>query len=795
MKADITQRKFHREDHFSRVIAQQGRVQLDSDLNEQVDIQVSHNNTSLNDVIGKCGAPKENAGFEILLIDQQQKQQNKEGTSSSFSSTESYCYKIKRGNYYVDGILCINDDNENDDDVEAFNQPDLPSLPPIENHSDSNSNNNNNNVDYPIPTEEGNFLVYLDVWERHVTQLEDPSIKEPALGDAADTTTRTKTVWQVKLHKQNSNVSEGNSLNDPSQQRRRRRTEGNDDCLCKGLSILDASGRLSATTHPKIKRDSDGGQVAGGKNSNSSDKSDNVCCDSVMSSEGGYTGITGNQLYRVEIHNPGEAGKNATFKWSKDNGTVVTKIIDIPDGDSNVLIVDSKGKDSSRSFSIKEWIEISDDRYELWGLPGHMVQITNVTNTDRGYQIAFDPGSMKVKEESATGNNNNNNENLLSITNDNFPQKFHPKIRKWDSPNGTDNVVQPKENEGYIELEKGIVVKFEDIVNNQKAKYKTGDYWLIPARTITEDIIWPQSNGYPRSLAPDGIQHHCCGLALINYCKEDDKFLSWDELGEKDEIKKVKNNELIDFIQNKLNIKFKDTTPKVEKKDDNLVIVSDQNCELVRIKLEKEKAIMTMGNKLIYVFFVEYTYPNNKKTAVCYRGRISLEKDCRKLFPALTDIKTDYDIPTTGVVNIPFSSQQMVYGRFKHFLKIDFPPAIVLGFISSDSTEKKQEGGPDESASNKESKDKEARKGQEGRKSEIISYMEDFKGAQLPFKAVNIDQEHFDISFKGSDKRDQSPSFSGKLIKLRWWAIYAKDKGEQSWTPPSQSYEKFSKNE
>ena len=40
--------------------------------------------------------------------------------------------------------------------------------------------------------------MYLDVWERHVTALEDDDIREKALG-GADTTTRCKVVWQVKV--------------------------------------------------------------------------------------------------------------------------------------------------------------------------------------------------------------------------------------------------------------------------------------------------------------------------------------------------------------------------------------------------------------------------------------------------------------------------------------------------------------------------------------------------------------------------------------------------------------------
>src|SRR5207244_2465359 len=41
------------------------------------------------------------------------------------------------------------------------------------------------------------FLIYLDVWERHISSVEDDSIREVALG-GADTASRAQLVWQVR---------------------------------------------------------------------------------------------------------------------------------------------------------------------------------------------------------------------------------------------------------------------------------------------------------------------------------------------------------------------------------------------------------------------------------------------------------------------------------------------------------------------------------------------------------------------------------------------------------------------
>src|SRR5262249_13959435 len=78
---------------------------------------------------------------------------------------------IGEGRYYVRGTLC-----EVERPVSYYNQPDRgrpPRLTP------------------------GIHLVFVQVWQRHMSTLEAPSIREVALGDA-DPSSRAKTVWQVK---------------------------------------------------------------------------------------------------------------------------------------------------------------------------------------------------------------------------------------------------------------------------------------------------------------------------------------------------------------------------------------------------------------------------------------------------------------------------------------------------------------------------------------------------------------------------------------------------------------------
>ena len=92
--------------------------------------------------------------------------------------------EIGTGDYYVKGILCenekMNDEKGNEVVTTYYYQPYYPI--------------NKDKERLPDPP----FIVYLDVWERHITALEDDHIREKALG-GPDTATRTQTVWQVRL--------------------------------------------------------------------------------------------------------------------------------------------------------------------------------------------------------------------------------------------------------------------------------------------------------------------------------------------------------------------------------------------------------------------------------------------------------------------------------------------------------------------------------------------------------------------------------------------------------------------
>jgi hypothetical protein len=354
---------------------------------------------------------------------------------------------ISTGRAYVDGILCENDGSSilvaSKPAVTGFiAQPDLPG--------------------YQLPTAAGTYIAYLRVWERYITFLDDAEILEVALG-GPDTCTRAKTVWQVKLQQTG---AVGASINCST------------DVPDYDTLIAPSSGTLQAQAQPTTITD--------------------PCS---VPSAGGYHSLE-NQLYRIEIHNSGTgdatAGSGtATFKWSRDNGSVVASWIAPPSGQnpgSNTVFVSSAGKDSTLGFAPGQWVELSDDTLELDFQPGTLARLANVQG--QVLTIGSNPGDIIP----APGISLVNALNLSS-----YP--LNPKVRRWDSAAAT-----PVTTGSWLPLENGVQVQFAG------GTYNPGDYWLVPARTLTGNVDWPtDSSGKPLAQSPKGIQRHYCRLAIVQF--------------------------------------------------------------------------------------------------------------------------------------------------------------------------------------------------------------------------------------------------------------------------------------
>ncbi len=408
MKGDFSRQTFDRKKHYRGVLMQQGRVQVDADWNEQVHLEAYLRTTEAQDVIGLVGAPKYAGGFKVGR------------------SPDQKDLTLSPGRIYVGGRLCEIDSHP--DGATYFTQPWYP------------------NPDKP---EGGHYLVYLDAWPRHVSAVEDPAIREVALG-GPDTASRMQTVWQVKLLKINKE-------DEPA------------DCeqFPPGWSPrAPGTAKLEARTAPA--------------------PSDTSPC--LLPPGAGYLGLE-NQLYRVEIHKPGGVNE-ATFKWSRDNGSVVAAVKNIS---GQEIEVQDLGRSDHLGLAVSQWVEYLDDRLEMHGDTGNLLLIDDIDPAEN--KITFKTGSsMPASSE----------------------EEFHPRLRRWDQDKAA-----PAEGititDKWLPLENGLEVRFSGDT------FRSGDYWLIPARTATKleqgHIEWPldKLTAEPLPQPPLGIHHAYCPLALVEF--------------------------------------------------------------------------------------------------------------------------------------------------------------------------------------------------------------------------------------------------------------------------------------
>ena len=379
MKGDFSRKTFVAEKHYAGVLMQQGRVQLDADWNEQLAIQRHRDYTEAEDVIGPCGAPKHDAGFLVQpTLDGQDLIVSPgrfyvhgrlcELESTPVAASYQSALEITVSLWNVDGadfapnqFVELSAANAASQvvrvqavdpatrrltlvsSVAAFQtatglqvrrlttyltQPDLPDPP----FASPPSPGQPPVLDLP----DGAYILYLDVWPRHITALNDEGIREKALG-GPDTATRIKTVWQLKLW--------------PGPDDEEPLPDDTDCASATGWDDLTApsTGRLNARTKP-------------------GPATDDPC---VLPPGAGYLGLE-NQLYRVEIHEGGVLGTDPiSFAWSRDNGSVLKAIVPIANTTDYTV---ATGPDDVLGLANGQWVEQVDDAVDLNGIARDLFQ-------------------------------------------------------------------------------------------------------------------------------------------------------------------------------------------------------------------------------------------------------------------------------------------------------------------------------------------------------------------------------------------------------------------------------------
>jgi hypothetical protein len=468
MSSDISRQRFDPKNNFSGVLMQQGRVLLDADWNEWMEILDRRLRAETVDIIGRAVVPLETPnGFKIAW------------------DAQNRSLLIGPGRMYVHGLLA---ENHGADPLDKFD----PVLAELRGAQWLKFTDQSPHGGTKPPNLKGHSLVYLDVWQREVTVLEDPRLLETAVG--VDTTCRLQTVWQVRVLE---NVDANLTCTDPFP--------------AWSQLIAPSAGRLSTDT--VIPADNP-----------------DPC---VLPPTGGYRGLE-NRLYRVEIQDDGihheavpgvgkktAAAKNPinktarkpTFKWARHNASIATTVRSIAGAK---LSVDLTQRDRELRFSIGDWVEITDDVREFAGKPGVMRRIADVD--DAAAVLTLDT-ALPVPE----------------FTNGQIPTARHLRVRKWDQKgkvrdgngrevfdlNGaasTGAIPIMADGDSFL-LEDGIRITFH--LNAATGRFRVADYWVFAARTADASIEVLEKT------PPRGVHHHYCRLAILTPNSTTDCRIPW----------------------------------------------------------------------------------------------------------------------------------------------------------------------------------------------------------------------------------------------------------------------------
>lgn len=443
MSFDLSRVRFDARKDFFGLVMQQGRVQLDAEWNEWVAQLARRIQAGTYDTFAGSVVPRTTPeGFRIQAV--------------------AGALRIGPGRMYVDGLLAENHGGA----PTAWD----PALAELAGSTDLDYTTQPYYPDPPALPTGGPHLVYLDVWQRDITSVEDPALIEQAVG--IDTTGRRQTVWQVRLLPDVGNATCATA---------------DEDIPGWAAATAPSDARLStATGVPDFEPDP---------------------CE--IPPAAGYRGRE-NQLYRVQVHTGGPLG-TATFKWSRDNATVASRVSHV-DPARKRITVESIGRDDVLRFHDGDWVEVTDDHRELHQLPGELRRVRVAGGVDEtartlSFDVPLSAGLFPTDAQQSTDPARNT------------------RVRRWDQAGqvrredgtavanlddaGSSGEILIPAAATRLFLEHGILVAFD--LAAAGGRFRSGDHWVFAARTVDASV--EQLFDAP----PLGIHHHYARLAIVDF--------------------------------------------------------------------------------------------------------------------------------------------------------------------------------------------------------------------------------------------------------------------------------------
>lgn len=415
MKTQISRISFQHDKRYSGVYQQQGRMITDSDWNELNDIMRARMADALKDIIGS-GA----RGFRVAANG-----------------------AIIPGEIYVDGIRAEILDSE------YAKQRDFPNAPAVG----------------------ANPIYYVDIWERPVTSLQDPSLIDPGLN--VDTCSRTQVIAQVKWC---TNQADLTSAKNPA----------------NGNAVFKAEWNAAAAESDPC--------AAGLAEINASSE-------------------TGSYLFRIEVHHvegDANAPEKVILKWSNENGAEQHQV----NFDKDQNLIDAPSEFQTEGHIYEFFSEVSEKHLGVHlAQPRFAPARDDITQENRR---KYSDAMPKTEIDNAR--------KLCGVGKDD--PLF---IRRWDGYcvltrsaavwnvegwAGGNIIAKSVVAQGNLEISAGLIKWSLSLgPSNQPKTFVAGDHWLVVVRSRSGD----EDRIKLLSAEPIGITHHYLKLTAEQDASPEEK--------------------------------------------------------------------------------------------------------------------------------------------------------------------------------------------------------------------------------------------------------------------------------
>jgi hypothetical protein len=309
------------------------------------------------------------------------------------------------------------------------------------------------------------LVAYLEAWERHVTAVEDPGIREHALG-TSDTAARAELMGQVKL------------------------------------ATLTGALPPGAAAAGVIRAAFEAVEISGGQLTIDVPETTSTTDPCALPELAGYSG-SDNRLYRVEVHEGGGLSQ-VCLKWSRDNGSeLFAARLDI---EGNLVF------DSGTLLAAGDIVEVLSSVVDLGDDALATVSAGGFVPAQRAVgqlaQLAAVEGGASADE--VLFRLVDPDDNLVTVALDDrygVVDDAVLKLRRWHG------ILDPQQIAGSGSASPGPHVLEEGIgvVLSSTGSYRPGQWWQYEARTGDDN-----ANG-PWRATPHGPERRFAPLALLEY--------------------------------------------------------------------------------------------------------------------------------------------------------------------------------------------------------------------------------------------------------------------------------------